>query len=241
MSREVSSYTLITLSCLAGFFLFQFSGIVHANDGNTVTAIDPIAVLNRRIAEKPDDTDIRFERARLLESRGQNGAASEDYRRLMEQQPQMPEPYNNLAGILAKQGKLGQAIKLLEHGIATNSIYQTMHVNLSSIFREMARRAYRQALSEPTTANGSADVDEHFAFELKALHNLSLRDEHRETRVNSSQPAKIIIMRTSPAITSATGDQTNEVTVDSQTEAGNSLGGSSSEEIESTKIASHKE
>jgi tetratricopeptide (TPR) repeat protein len=69
--------------------------------------------------------------------------------------PDLPEPYNNLAVVYAAQGKYVEAEAALKNAINTHPSYATAHENLGDIYAKMASRAYNQAL-ELDTSNRTA-------------------------------------------------------------------------------------
>ncbi|MFP4131987.1 tetratricopeptide repeat protein [Thiohalospira sp.] len=96
--------------------------------------------------EDPDDPRARFVHAQILVREGDEEEAVELLEELLEDHPDLPEPYNNLAVLLAKQGELEAARDALEKGLATSEAYSTLYENLSTVYVEMARRSYAQAL-----------------------------------------------------------------------------------------------
>jgi len=69
--------------------------------------------------------------------------------------PELPEPFNNLAVVYAAQGKYTEAEEALKNAINTHPSYATAHENLGDIYAKMASRAYNQAL-ELDTSNKAA-------------------------------------------------------------------------------------
>ena len=98
------------------------------------------------LAEQPEHPGARFVRARILAREGDEKGAIELLEALVADHPEMPEPYNNLAVLLARQGELEPARDALEKGLATSKVYSTLYENLSTVYVEMARRSYAQAL-----------------------------------------------------------------------------------------------
>lgn len=77
---------------------------------------------------------------------GKMAQAEERYLSLIERAPTQPEAYNNLAALYASQGKLDEAIELLERAMKTSESYATVYANLRSIYYEMSRSSYARAL-----------------------------------------------------------------------------------------------
>ena len=101
------------------------------------------------LKEVPDDQAAQFIRANALSGLGKTDEAVVAYQEIIKSQDShsiSPEVYNNLASLLAQQGKLDEARQTLEAGIATSEQYKTLYNNLSAIYVEMARGAYSKAL-----------------------------------------------------------------------------------------------
>lgn len=126
------------------------------------------------LAEQPDHPGARFVRARILAQEGDEEGAIELLEALVADHPEMPEPYNNLAVLLARQGKLESARDALEKGLATSEVYSTLYENLSTVYVEMARRSYAQALQ----------LDPEEKREEPGLRELAALEEPRRGRVS---------------------------------------------------------
>ncbi len=88
----------------------------------------------------------RFLKATALAGAGQTEDAIALYRTLIKERPALPEPYNNLAALYARMGRLEEAKDILEQGIRTRESYATIYENLSTVYVEMARDSYVKAL-----------------------------------------------------------------------------------------------
>jgi len=101
------------------------------------------------LQDAPDNQPALFVRAQALSGLGKTDQAIEVYQSIINKsgpESTSPEVYNNLATLFANQGKLEEARKTLEAGIATSEQYKTLYNNLSAIYVEMARGAYSKAL-----------------------------------------------------------------------------------------------
>lgn len=90
-------------------------------------------------------------RSRLLRSAALAGSGRVDeaiaiLERLIDEYPDRPEPYNNLAALYAGRGDVEKAKAVLEQALQTNPSYATVYENLSTVYVEMARRSYAKAL-----------------------------------------------------------------------------------------------
>lgn len=98
------------------------------------------------LAHKPKDAQARFLKGLILTEQGQTNAAIKIFTALTEDYPELPEPYNNLAVLHARQGNYDKARIALEMAIRTHPSYATAHENLGDIYAKMASQAYDRAL-----------------------------------------------------------------------------------------------
>lgn len=98
------------------------------------------------LAKNPRDPQMRFLKALIQQDGGQRDAAIASYTALTQEYPELPEPYNNLAVLLAGQGKLEQAREALEMAIRNSRSYATAYENLGDVHARLAEQSYRQAL-----------------------------------------------------------------------------------------------
>src|SRR5690606_36032038 len=71
-----------------------------------------------------------FLRATALAGSGRLDEAALLFERLIAEHPAMPEAYNNLAALRARQGQLAEAKELLERGLRTDARYAMVYDNL---------------------------------------------------------------------------------------------------------------
>lgn len=88
----------------------------------------------------------QFLRATALAGAGRLDEAAALFERLIAAHPDLPEAYNNLAVLRARQGRLDEARDLLERALRTDERYARVHENLSTVYVEMARSSYAKAL-----------------------------------------------------------------------------------------------
>lgn len=105
-----------------------------------------LAQADAYLAAKPRDPQMRFLRGVTLTELGRGGEAEEIYRQLTREFPELPEPYNNLAVLLAARQDLDQARALLEAAIRNDPSYATAHENLGDVLAQLAARSYARAL-----------------------------------------------------------------------------------------------
>jgi Flp pilus assembly protein TadD len=99
-----------------------------------------------RLQDNPRDAQVRFMRGVILADLGRTVEATLVFERLIQEFPELPEPYNNLAAIHAAQGRHESALGLLRQALAAAPNYVTAYENLGDLYLSMAEQAYGKAL-----------------------------------------------------------------------------------------------
>ncbi len=123
------------------------------------------------LKQNPARADVQFLTAYAYQMRNRTARATDLYKSLIRQHPELPEPRNNLAMIYLAKGDHDTASKLLVEAINTHKSYATAYQNLSRIYTGIASEAYRRALSE-----SSESAKYKHKIELAALTQLELFD-----------------------------------------------------------------
>lgn len=105
-------------------------------------ALEKIDVL---LAQSPRDAQARFIRTVVLTHMGQTAEAMTGLEAMTREFPELPEPHNNLAVLLAQQGRYEQARSALQRALAAAPNYVTAYENLGDLYVAMAADSYRQA------------------------------------------------------------------------------------------------
>ena len=102
------------------------------------------AVLDSILERKPDSSHARLLHGILRTRAGRLNEAIEIFELLRDDDPDMPEPYNNLAVLYAVQGRLDDAREIL---LATleRQPSAVAYANLGDVYANLARRAYDRA------------------------------------------------------------------------------------------------
>lgn len=102
---------------------------------------------DRYLANNPKDAQARFLKGLIMADQGKTNDAIAVFTGLIEDYPELPEPYNNLAVLYASQSKYEEAKNALEMAIRAHPSYATAHENLGDIYAKMAAIAYGKALA----------------------------------------------------------------------------------------------
>jgi len=95
------------------------------------------------LRKNPDNARAKFLTAVALQNNNQPSLAKKHYQQLIQSNPELPEPRNNLAMIYLQQGKHDQAVDLLISSLKTHPAYATAWSNLSNLYKGLASEAYR--------------------------------------------------------------------------------------------------
>lgn len=98
------------------------------------------------LASKPRDPQMRFLKGMIQRNAGKQADAISTFNTLIEDYPELPEPYNNLAVIYAGQGQFDKARAALEMAVRTNPNYTTAYENLGDVYARLAAQAYSKTL-----------------------------------------------------------------------------------------------
>jgi tetratricopeptide (TPR) repeat protein len=104
-----------------------------------------LARVDAGLAIDPQDAQLRFLRGVLLTELKRNADAIATFRTLIEDFPELPEPYNNLAVLQASNGDIDSARITLEQAIRALPSYGLAQENLGDLYLRLAVRAWEQA------------------------------------------------------------------------------------------------
>lgn len=107
---------------------------------------EALMLIDSQLKAKPNDTQLLMNRGAVLSNLGRNNDALVAFQKVAQLNPQLPAVHNNIAVILAAQGKYEEARASLERAIRTHPTYATAYENLGDLFSHMAGDAYRKAL-----------------------------------------------------------------------------------------------
>ena len=147
-----------------------------------------LTTVNHFLARKghSDDARARFLKGLALTNLGRTQTAEKVFQGLTKDYPKLPEPYNNLAVIYARQGNYEAAEKELKAAIATHPSYATAQENLGDIYAARASQAYDKALS---LNKGNKQLQLKLNL-LDRLNSLSAQNAGTPQPSAAAQPAK---------------------------------------------------
>ena len=131
-------------------------------------------------------TRTRFLAAYAYQMNAQPDKAIALYQGLIDENPALPEPRNNLAMIYLEQGDYDRASQLLVEAINTHPSYATAYGNLSQVYKGIASEAYRRAVSE----SGEPSKYTH-NIKLSAITRLDSVDQGLVADAGDSEPTAI--------------------------------------------------
>lgn len=98
------------------------------------------------LAAKPKDAQMRFAVGVMLAETRRNAEAMAAFERLVEDYPEMPEPYNNLATLKAAAGDYEGAKASLDQALRANPNLALAQENMGDVQLMLAMRAYGRVL-----------------------------------------------------------------------------------------------
>lgn len=113
-------------------------------NGQSAQALD---AAQRHISTNPSDPQMRFLLGTIQSDTGQTAQALSSFEKLTQEYPELPEPYNNLAVLLAARGDYDKARQALEMAVRANPNYAVAQENLGDILVKLAALAYERSLA----------------------------------------------------------------------------------------------
>lgn len=101
--------------------------------------------LDALITQRPREPQARFLKGVVQSELGHADAAITIFRALIEDYPELPEPYNNLAVLYAQKGEYDSARLALETAVRTAPNWAVARENLGDIYARLAAAEYDRA------------------------------------------------------------------------------------------------
>jgi Flp pilus assembly protein TadD/ketosteroid isomerase-like protein len=105
-----------------------------------------LKLIDDALSRNPRDAQMRFRRGVALSMLDRKPEALGVFQKLVDDHPDMPAPYNNMAVILGSMGDYDKARVALDKAIRTNPAYATAYQNLGDVYAQLASQAYAKAL-----------------------------------------------------------------------------------------------
>jgi Flp pilus assembly protein TadD len=111
--------------------------------------------VNAQLAETPNEAKASFLKGVIYTETNQTAEAIAVFTKLTEDYPEMPEPYNNLAVLYARQKLYDKARMALELAIQANPSYAVAYENLGDLHAKLASQAYARAVQLDTNGKSA--------------------------------------------------------------------------------------
>jgi tetratricopeptide (TPR) repeat protein len=176
-----------------------------AAEGDDAAALEQV---EQALGEAPGDASARLLKGVLLSRLGRSEEAVAHFRTLITtDRPELPEPYNNLAVLLAARGDYENARVALMQAVTLQPDYHVAHENLGDIYTQLASQAYRQA---------AASSDDARRLQHKATAAERVLDDIRLPATTPSAAVAVAVAATTDAACLsidglASGDRAREV------------------------------
>ena len=106
-----------------------------------------LLLVEKSLQTNPNDPQMRFWQAFMLDHMGQTAEALKIYQALNQDYPELAEPHNNLGVIYAAQGDYPRAKVAVEAALRANPNYAAAHENMGDLMVQMARQSYERSLN----------------------------------------------------------------------------------------------
>ncbi|WP_425259446.1 tetratricopeptide repeat protein [Rubrivivax sp. RP6-9] len=113
--------------------------------GDTAAALERA---ERAVAAEPRNTRLRFLHGVLLLDAQRDDAAMAVFLRLSEDYPELPEPFNNMALLHARAGRIDAARQALETALRNDPGHAVARRNLGDIHLRLALQAWETAAQQ---------------------------------------------------------------------------------------------
>lgn len=108
---------------------------------------EAIEILDKLGTDRPREPQARFLKGIALADSGKTDAAIAQFRSVLGDYPELPEPHNNLAVLYAQKGEYALAREELEAAISVAPDYAIAYENLGDIYARLAAVNYEKALA----------------------------------------------------------------------------------------------
>ena len=107
---------------------------------------DALKLIAEGLKSNPHSAQLRFQRCIVYERMGDRDKAINGFEQFIRTYPEIPEAYNNLAGLYSRNGNLVRAEELLVKAVALRPGFALAHMNLGNLYLAKAKNAYNTAI-----------------------------------------------------------------------------------------------
>lgn len=179
-----------------------------STQGQSVAALDRI---NLHLLAYPKDVQALFLKGVILADLKKVDEAIKIFKEVTEKNPNLPEPYNNLAVLYADKGQYDKAQKALEAAIKTHPSYATAHENLGDVYAKMASEAYDKALkldNNNTSLQGKLSLIKELVPTASRPTSVASKVTPKAPGINAASTAKATVPPIAAAIPAKPKDST---------------------------------
>ena len=108
------------------------------------------SMITRHLEKQPSDPQMRLMQSQIQAAQGQLSLAQETLEALTQEFPELPEPYNNLAALYARQNAFEKALNSLALAIRARPDYALALENLGDVHVALARQSYLKSKALPS-------------------------------------------------------------------------------------------
>ena len=102
--------------------------------------------VDQRLQVAPNDPQMRLLLSRIQDAQGQTQAAMDTLQALTQSFPELAEPHNNLAVLLARENRHADALASLQAAVQARPDYAVALENMGDVYAALASQAYAKAL-----------------------------------------------------------------------------------------------
>jgi Flp pilus assembly protein TadD len=106
-----------------------------------------LARVEKAVAANPRDVQVRFLHGVVLMDLRRDDEALGLFERLAQEYPELPDPYNNMALLHARAGRLEAARQALETALRNDPGHPTARANLGQVYLMLAVRSWEGAVA----------------------------------------------------------------------------------------------
>lgn len=127
---------------------------------------EALRIVDKALESTPRDLQLRFMKGLIFSDQAQTDPSKGDqaiavFETLTQDFPEVGEPHNNLAVLLAGKGELEKARYALERAILAQPNYALAYENLGDIYLRLAERSYGEAsIKNPSSKSAKGKLDQ---------------------------------------------------------------------------------